>query len=282
MEFPTEADSFFLSPHGKVHYRFLPRPDSPYVCILPGFTMPSSIYVPLAQLLSSRGYSVAVLDYWGRGFTEPRADKNYSLDSHVSLVSLLLRHLGVAKSSFIGVSYGAAVVAGFSSQFPGRVEKLIFLSPLHFTRESPSSLQRMTAGIPYVGAMVLRWAARGMVEQQIGHQLRDREQIIDAVAPMCLQQFTGSWAGADAIARAVGAFSAAEINHAFAGLANVNRKMLVLLGKRDAIANVRECRSWWKRWVQNSHFKRIDGCGHLLHLERTEDIVTRMANFLAL
>jgi pimeloyl-ACP methyl ester carboxylesterase len=282
MEFPAEADSFFDSPQGKVHYRLLSCPDSPYVCILPGFTMPSSVYSPLGQLLSSRGYSVVILDYWGRGFTHPRGDKNYSLDSHVSLISLLFAHLGVAKSSFIGISYGAAVLAGFSSRYPGRVDKLVFLSPLHFTRESPSSLQRITLGIPYVGAMILRWAARGMVHQQIGEQLRDKEHIISAVAPVCLQQFIGSWAGADAIARAVAAFSAAEIDRAFAALANVNKRMLVLLGKRDAIINVRECRPWWKRWIQNATLKRIAGCGHLLHLERTEDLVTRIANFLAL
>jgi pimeloyl-ACP methyl ester carboxylesterase len=200
----------------------------------------------------------------------------------VSLVSLLLAHLGAAKSSFVGISYGAAVVAGFSSRYPARVEKLIFVSPLHFTRETPSSLQRAALGVPYVGALILRWAAPGMVDQQIGRQLRDKEQIAGAVAPVCLRQFVGSWAGADAIARAVAAFNPAEIDHAFTALANVNKKMFVLLGKRDAIVNVRECRSWWRRWMQNATLKRIDGCGHLLHLERTDDIVARMANFLAL
>jgi pimeloyl-ACP methyl ester carboxylesterase len=131
MDFPTDPDSFFVSPHGRIHYRSLSLDGAPHICILPGFTIPSSLYVPIARFLHSEGYSISIIDYWGRGFSDSRDDSNYSLDSHISILPLFLAHLQLTKSSFIGFSYGAAVLAGFSSKHLSLLQK--WFSCHHFT-----------------------------------------------------------------------------------------------------------------------------------------------------
>jgi pimeloyl-ACP methyl ester carboxylesterase len=284
MAFPAESDSFYASPHGKIHYRSLSLDGAPPICILPGFTMPSSLYVPIAQFLHGQGFSVSILDYWGRGFSDPRSDNNYSLDAHIALIPLFLNHLQVPRSSFIGFSYGAAVLAGLSSKHPELVLKVAFISPLHFTFRTPSSLQRLTLGLPYAGPLLLRVTAPQMVRAQVGQQIVDRDanaELIDAVAGLCLKQFQGTWAGVDALSRAIGAFQPAHVDQAFAALANVNKRMIVMIGDQDAIVNPGECRAWWQRWFPNANLIVLEGCGHLLFLEKKDEVGTELRNFFA-
>jgi pimeloyl-ACP methyl ester carboxylesterase len=284
MAFPAEPGSFYASPSGKIHYRLLALDGAPHICVLPGFTMPSSLYVPIAQFLHSEGYSVSILDYCGRGFSDPRTDNDYSLDGHISLIPLFLNHLQIPRSSFIGFSYGAAVLAGFSAKHPGLVLKVAFISPLHFTFRTPSSLQRLTLGLPYFGPLLLRLTAPHLVRAQIAQQIVDREgdaALIDAVSALCLKQFQGSWAGVDAISRAIGAFQPAHVDQAFAALANVNKRMLVMIGDQDAIVNTGECRAWWQRWIQNANLTVLDGCGHLLFLEKKDEVGADLKAFFA-
>jgi pimeloyl-ACP methyl ester carboxylesterase len=284
MAFPTDSASFFTSPHGRIHYRSFCTDDAPHICILPGFTIPSSLYVPIAQSLHAEGYSVSIIDYWGRGFSDSRDDNNYSLDSHISILPLFLSHLQLTNSNFIGFSYGAAVLAGFSAKHSQMVRKVAFISPLHFTLKTPTSLQRLTLGLPYFGPLVLRLTAPQMVREQVRQQIADPEgqrELVDAVSALCLRQFQGSWAGVNAISRAIGAFQASDIDQAFAALANVNKRMLVIVGERDALINLPECRSWWQRWIQNANLTVLPKCGHLLFLEKKEEAGADLKAFFA-
>ena len=282
MDFPTTAQFFFLSPHGKIHYRQLESEGGSSIVILPGFTMPSAIYWELAQALHEDGHSVIVVDYWGRGFSEMRNDKNYSLDSHISLVFSLLRHLHIERSSFIGVSYGAAVLAGLSSRHPEIVDKLAFISPLHFTNESPTALQKFVLGTPSLGPMILRMTALKMVPQQITRQFAEpdmNKELVHAVSRVCMQEYRGSWAKVDVISKAIAAFEVGDIEQAFAGVANVNKRMLVLIGERDALINIGECKAWWARWIQNANLQVIEGAGHLLFLEKSKEVAADLKTF---
>ena len=108
MDFPTTAQFFFLSTHGKIHYRQLESEGGSSIVILPGFTMPSAIYWELAQALHEDGHSVIVVDYWGRGFSEMRNDKNYSLDSHISLVFSLFGEFSCVSGAPAAVSGGVS------------------------------------------------------------------------------------------------------------------------------------------------------------------------------
>ena len=284
MDFPTSAQFFFLSPHGKIHYRQLEGDSESTIVILPGFTMPSALYWGLAQSLHADGHSVIVVDYWGRGFSEARNDKNYSLDSHIWLVFSLLRHLQIQRSSFIGVSYGAAVLAGVAARHPEIVDKLVFISPLHFTNETPTALQKVVLGTPSLGPIILRMTALKMVPQQISKQFsnpKENKELVQAVSRICMQEYHQSWAKVDAISKAIAAFEVADVEQAFAGVANVNKRMLVLIGENDALVNLGECKAWWARWIQNANLQVIEGAGHLLFIEKSKEVAAGLRTFFS-
>ena len=253
------------------------------IVILPGFTMPSSLYWSLASSLHDDGYSVIIVDYWGRGFSDPRNDRNYSLESHVWLVYSLMKHLQIEKSSFIGCSYGAAVLAALSVKHPEMIEKMVFISPLHFTNEAPNALQKFLLGTGKLGPMILAMTAPRMVPQQIARQFVDAKEenkdLVQAVSQLCLDQYRGVRANTDVISKAIAAFDMADIDQAFAGLANVNKRTLVMIGEKDVLINLSECKAWWSRWIQNANLQVIENAGHLLFIEKEKEVEENLKNF---
>lgn len=283
MEFPSTAQFFYVSSFGKVHYRRFEIEDAPVVVILPGFTMPSSLYVPLAQDLYENKFSVIIVDYWGRGHSEPRKDGNYSLCAHINLLINLLDHLHIKKCNFIGISYGAALVSGLVSQAPDYVDKIAFISPLHFTDESPTPLQKFTLGMSYLGPMLLRFAAPRQIPQQIRNQFakpEENEKVIQQISELCLNQYQTNWAHANVISRAIGMFDAAEVEQSISCLASVNKKMLVMLGEKDQIIHIDECKAWWTRWIQNARIVVVEDVGHFMFIEKLYDTTSQLVSFL--
>jgi pimeloyl-ACP methyl ester carboxylesterase len=282
MEFPNSAQFFFLSRQGKIHYRGIFKDGAPMIIIVPGFTMPSGLYWPMAEDLHRAGFSVAILDYWGRGHSDGRNDGNLSLGGHIEMVRFLVTHLQISKCSFIGVSYGAAVVAGVAISSPGLVHKIAFVSPLGFMRDSPSSLQKFVLGTPYLGPLVLRLSAPNMVRAQIAQQLpRSPPSLTNRVSDICLSQFRNGYNRLKILSRAIGQFDEKDIDQSMSSVAELNLKFLILMGSEDTLVNVEESRGWWSRWGRSATIHVEENCGHLLFLEKPQCVCTLLTDFFA-
>ncbi|OHT12367.1 Clan SC, family S33, methylesterase-like serine peptidase [Tritrichomonas foetus] len=276
------SSKFAQTRRGNIHYLEFQQEGAPTICILPGFTMPAQLYVSMGKSLHSYNFSVIIVDYWGRGETMSPSDGNFALSSQISLVSTLLEHLQISKCHIIGISYGAAVASGLVSRSPDLVDKMAFISPLHFTDDSPSPLQKFVLGTSYIGPMILNWAAPSIIPDQIKAQFVHPEkhpEIVKEATRICLEQFKKNKSHAYAISKSISQFDNSDIEQVFAGLSTVNKKMLVFIGIDDRLINLTECKSWWTRWIQNAVICDCDDLGHLMYLEKERMVTKRLAKF---
>ena len=280
--FPHEPQYFYVTSQGKIHYRQYIKENGPIICILPGFTLPSALFHPLALQLNEKGFSVLIIDYWGRSFSDPNPEKSYPFSCYSKMVLALLEHLQIKRCSFIGFSFGAAIAADLVLQNTNLVEKLIFLSPFHFVCDALSPLQKLTLGTPIIGPLILKYSAKSTIPYSIEKQLFDPEsnqKLKEEIISLCIEQFTHSFSHSIAISSSISFYDASEIDKAIAGLAGVNKNMLIVLGKGDHLLDIEKCQSWWTRWIPNSIINVVDGAGHLLMVEKLDDVVSQILQF---
>lgn len=280
--FPHEPQYFFVSSQGRIHYRQYPKADGPKICILPGFTLPSALFHPLALQLNEKGFEVVIIDYWGRSFSDPKSDGSYPFKCYSSLVYSLLNHLNISQCSFIGFSFGAAVAADLVVQYPNLVEKMIFISPFHFCVNSFSPIQKLTLGTPIVGPLVLKFSAPSTIPFSIEEQLfskKENEELKNEIASLCLDQFNSGYVHASAIAASLASYDPYEIEKAISDLAGINKKMFVILGDKDNTICVDKVQAWWSRWIPNAKISIFENSGHLIIVEKVDAVVSQIYSF---
>lgn len=284
MEEISKYDSKLIQTrHGKIHYLIFDSENAPLIVVLPGFTIPAEAYIPFCSNVHKYGFSVIIIDYWGRGGSSNPTNINYSLSSQISLVQLLFDHLQITKCHIIGISYGSSVAAGIVSRSIDIVDKLVFVSPLQFTDGMPSPLQKLVLGTPYLGPLILSHASTSMVPELIKNQFQNPTEfteIIDKISQICIDQFKNK-GHASAISKSIASYDESEIEHSFASLSAVNKKMMILVGIEDKLVNYTECKSWYNRWIQNANFVDCDDIGHLMFFEKQTKVVKGIAKFLS-
>lgn len=281
MDFPTQSQFFYNSSKGRIHYRWYRSSNqNSIVCVLPGFSFPASLYHNFALNLYDSGYSVIVVDYWGRGHTSAPRDEDYSLDSNKSLVLSLLEHLAITKCSFIGFSYGCAVAAAIAATKGDLVNKIVLCSPFHCNGEPITPLQQMLLSMPLVGNLIFKFSANKSIPASLDRQISNRpnkKQLINMISPHCIQH---SRERSVEISKSIGAFDLSQVERAIAALADINKQILVLCGNKDTIISVDQCQAWWSKWVPNASFLTIQNTGHLIFIEEEKATASAIMNFL--
>lgn len=113
---------------GGVRTRYLeagPR-DAPAVLLLHGTQGSLETFCRNVGPLSQE-HRVIAFDLVGSGFSE-KPDYDYGMTVYTRHVGAVMDSLGVEKASLVGVSLGAAVVARFLADSPGRVERAVLIS----------------------------------------------------------------------------------------------------------------------------------------------------------
>jgi proline iminopeptidase len=81
--------------------------------------------------LAARGYRMAMLNERGGGRSQVVTDTaRLGIDSYVRDVEAFAAHLHLQKFSIIAISWGAAIAARFAAAHPGRIERIVWLSPM--------------------------------------------------------------------------------------------------------------------------------------------------------
>jgi 2-hydroxy-6-oxonona-2,4-dienedioate hydrolase len=79
----------------------------------------------------SRYFNCFALDFLGSGYSE-KPDHDYQITDYVEHVRNFMQAVGVAKTSFIGISLGSWVTAQFALTHPSMVEKITLNAPFGF------------------------------------------------------------------------------------------------------------------------------------------------------
>ena len=101
--------------------------DKPHAIMLHGTGGHWETFAPNLGLLSEHFHCVAI-DMVGNGFSD-KPDYDYEIAVYVKQVLGVMKHFGMDKAHFIGMSLGAWVSAAMAVEHPERVDKVILMSP---------------------------------------------------------------------------------------------------------------------------------------------------------
>lgn len=232
---------------------------------------------------------VLALDLPGFGRSE-RAAPRVSLNDFADTGAALARQLGVERVVFVGHSMGGPIALRFASRHPGLAEAIVLvvgatyqfsaLLGLHklagFARERPRetaaiAMEIATAGLP----------APAPLRRLIVRSDRLRELFL---APYVLEPtaLTGDavhlivdGAGAPGVAAAVRAIARADPR---AGIDGVGCPILSLAADEDRIVPLGDTESF-QRAVPRARTVVLEGCGHMLMLERAQAFNAELVSF---
>ena len=119
----------FLSVAGlRLHVRDTGQRDAPAVILLHGFGSSLQTWDGWAAVLQTR-FRVIRFDLPGFGLTGADPTRDYSDARTVQVLGALMDRLGLARASLAGNSLGGKIAWQFAADHPGRVDRLILVSP---------------------------------------------------------------------------------------------------------------------------------------------------------
>lgn len=132
---------------------------------------------PWVEALKDR-YRVVRVDLTSHGLTGPDPTGDYSLPRTLALVEGFVDALGIERATLGGTSLGGTVAIHYTARNPGRVERLILLSP-----GSLEGKERARGGLPKA-AYVLTWVLpralpEFMLRSGFGDPSRLPESLVD-------------------------------------------------------------------------------------------------------
>ena len=123
-----------------------------------------------------------------------------------------------------------------------------------------------------------------MIPQLVKNHFQNPDEcpeIVERVTKACVDEFKNNKSHSYAISKSISSFEESDIEHSFAGLSTVNKKMVVIIGADDKLVNSSECQTWWNRWIQNASILNCDDLGHLMYFEQESQVAKSIYKFIS-
>jgi len=131
----------------RLHVRDDGPRDAPAILLLHGFGSSLHTFEPWAEALKADD-RVVRLDLPGSGLSPPDPTGDYTDTRSIELILALMDQLEIGKATLAGNSIGGRIAWNMAADHPGRVEKLVLISPDGFA--SPGFSYGKAADVPAV------------------------------------------------------------------------------------------------------------------------------------
>lgn len=268
--------SFVKLRDGITHYELGNPKHEETVVLVHGFSVPYFIYDPTFEFLTRSGFRVLRYDIFGRGFSD-RPKTHYNLDFFVRQLGDLLDALQLTRTvNLIGLSMGGPITAAFTSQNPGRVDKLTLIDPAGARPITLSPLLK-AARIPIVSDAILGVIGTDFLVKSAADDFFDPQLVAHFQARYKMQmQYKGFGRAILSTIRHHMLGSFIEVYRLLGGM----RKPVLLFWGRDDRTVPFEHSADLRAAIPQAEFHVIEHCGHIPHYEKPDEVNPILLKFL--
>lgn len=174
----VKPDDHFIDVLGaRLRVRISGPADAPVVILLHGFGSSLETWEPWADVLEKQ-YRVIRFDLPGFGLTGPDPSRDYTDQRTVLILAALMDQLGVAKADLIGNSLGGKIAWNFAAAYPGRVNRLVLISPDGFA--SPGFEYGVKPKLPFIMRLLPYTLPRFLLRMNVAIAYADPKRLSDA------------------------------------------------------------------------------------------------------
>eukprot|EP00727_Mastigamoeba_balamuthi_P012630 m51a1_g7990 hypothetical protein (317) ;mRNA; r:97926-99409 len=289
---------------GTMHYTACGPAGGPVAVLLHGFTMGSFEYARLSRALARAGLRAVAPDFLGRGRSVLRELRPHTKKYMVAQVEQFLvalgpwspsnnqrhpqdPHITPLDLSLVGHSMGGAVAGAVAAAFPGRVERVVLMSPAGLPM--PVSLGVRATAWPVVGPLLFWMTARKALLSSVAQdaangdscpgmqEIRDEKAWAMDHTPLFLE---ATLSILQHLGMAAGCF-ASDYAALGAGPAGGMPPVLQLWGDRDAVCGADEAVPRMRELMPGAVFRVLEGVGHVPNYEAPELTHSAIVEFLA-
>lgn len=270
----AQGDFIELS-NGFVHYEIDGPEDGQTLVLIPGLSVPYSIWDPTFEALVAEGYRVVRYDLYGRGFSD-RPILKYNHVLFDDQLSQLLQHLNVRfPVDLIGLSLGGAISVVYTDLHPESVRKLCLIDPAGLPW--PQSFKAKLGKMPLIGDLFMHFFGEKILVSNLKDYFYEKDEYSKLEEEFLFQmQFQGfKHALLSTLRNGV-------INNAEEAYRNVGKShipVLLIWGKEDQVVPF-QLSKLVMHLIPHAEFHAIDKAAHLPHYEHPNNVNSILINFL--
>ncbi|MPW27530.1 alpha/beta fold hydrolase [Agarivorans sp. B2Z047] len=259
--------------HGLVHFHREGQRTAPVVVLIHGFSAFSYVWERNVNSLLKQGYQVISVDLYGRGYSA-RPNTAYTRQLFVEQIKELLDDQQIDEPVYLaGLSMGGAISVRFAELYPEKVAGLILLAPLTTTPKIAP------LPIPIIGEYVAySFVIPSLPKRQLD-DLSNLEKALDWVAQFEPQMRYKGYR--KAMLATVRGLMQEPMLDAYLAVAKTNIPSLVVWGDADKVLPYRQAQGVQKALGEHCQLVTVEGAGHALQYEYSEQVNQHIATFLA-
>jgi non-heme chloroperoxidase len=252
------------------------RGKGPPIVFSHGVTLSTRVWVKQFELLPEQGFRCIGFDHRGHGDSEC-GESGHSIANLAEDVRTVLERLDLRDAILVGHSMGGIALQAFASQYPEvaakRVRGMVLMSSLAKTYLSGASwlrktFERLTGGGPSADELMTQQNL-GFFLARVGFGRDPQASHVELVREMIAA--CPKAASKEAVTALVGLDMTEE-------LPEIRVPTLVLSGSADVIAPPAQSRRI-AELIPNARLEVFKGAGHMLMLERTDEVDTLISEF---
>ncbi len=257
----------------RLHVRDSGPRDAPAVILLHGFGSSLLTWEPWAERLST-DHRVIRFDLPGFGLTGPDPTGDYSDRRSLEVIAALMDQLGVERASFVGNSLGGKVAWNFAAQNPGRVDRLVLVSPDGFA--SPGFEYGKQPSVPLVVRLLPYVLPRALLRMSLAPAYGDPGNLSEDVVTRYRDMMLAPGVRSAMVAR----LGQVMLEDPRPMLGRIQAPTLLLWGERDAMIPFTNAADYL-RAIPHATLVAFPALGHVPFEEAPAESLTPAEDFLA-
>jgi pimeloyl-ACP methyl ester carboxylesterase len=261
---------------GIVHYELVGPANARTVILIPGFSVPFTIWDPTFVALVDRGFRVLRYDIYGRGYSD-RPDTQYNQELFDRQLWNLVNELGLNQPlDLVGLSMGGAISVIFTDRHHESVGKLCLIDPagLPWKQSLPARLGKA----PVLGELIMGLLGNDVLVSNLAdyYYAENHKYLLLKQDFLIQMQYIGFKKALLSTLRNGVTTGALE---AYQRLGQRAHPVLLIWGKEDQVVPF-ELSEKVKALMPNLQFHAIDSAAHIPHYERPEVVNPLLIDFL--
>jgi pimeloyl-ACP methyl ester carboxylesterase len=250
-----------------LHYYRTGNGSLPPVVLSHGFTDNGLCWTDLAHALEKK-YDVVMYDLRGHGLSDAPAT-GYSIQDYTSDMAGLISELKLEHPVIIGHSLGGCIAASFAARYPDTPRKVVLIDPPGLGKPMFSSDEDMNRATSRFGRDINY--LKGLSREELIKEAAKRH-------PAISEEARDRWATAKMQMKPQILESVAAIASLPSDLPKITAPTLIL--KADANDTTRKMELDAVSTLPNIRVYHVKGAGHLVHLERPDESLAVLNDFL--
>lgn len=247
-----------------------------YIIFLHGFTGSLKDWIEVTKLIDS-GFNIAILDFIGHGESDSPVDESlYSTESIIEQIDLAINSITKGKIILAGYSMGGRAALSYAIQYPKKLLALILESTSPGITSENLRKERIISDDE-----LAKFILDNPIEKFINHWMNIdlfKSQNSLPKEKLKLIREKKSKNNKVGLANSLKGFGSGKMPPLFENLKNIRIKTLLISGELDEkFTNIDLHMS---RLIQSSEIVIVKGAGHNTHLEKEEEFVKVVNNFL--